>query len=183
MTHGTITVHPALDGTPTVRWELKTPAAETLLTLLASVALTDPTSEAAVLLDELADAINEAEALSQPVLVNGCAGLWPDAKPYSLTTPAVLSDGGDLCAVLLPGSMPMLDAIEAALTEANAAGANLDRTDPHLMADYHTPRWALLHQCDMQGHDFHPELAPHGEATPGAVLVTQVNFTHLTPHA
>jgi hypothetical protein len=179
MSLGTITVHPTLDGTPTVRWELKAHSAETLLAMLAKVALADPSSEAAVLLDDLADAINEAEALSQPVLVDGCAGLWPDAEPYILTAPAVLSDGAGLCAVLLPGRVPMLDAIDIALTEANATGANLDRTDTTLMADYHTPRWALLHRCDMDGHDFHPELASRGAHTPGAVLVTQVDFTHV----
>lgn len=176
---GTLTVHPAIDGTPTLRWELSADAAEDVLTVFAKEALANPASPFAPLLDAFAEAINEAEALSAPIAISGCAGLWHDAAPYALTSPAVLHDGAGLCSVLLPGRVPMLDAIEMALTEANAAGGNLDRNDTTLMADYHTPRWALLHECELIGHDFHPELAPDGEITPGAVLVTQVIFTHI----
>lgn len=183
MSHGTITVHPAVDGSPTVRWELTTPAADALLAMVAHVAITSTDDgerrDAAMLLDELADAVNEAEALSKPLRVEGCAGLWPDAQPYALTDAALLGDGDNLCAVLLPGGIPMLAAITRAIEEANALGADLDPTDTSLMSDYHPPRWVILHSCDMEGHDFHPEVAPHGAHTPGAVLVTQVDFTRV----
>lgn len=185
MQYGTIRVHPSLDGAPTVCWELGTEAAETILTLLARAALSrgaDADSDVGAILDHLADALNEAEAMAQPLTITGCAGLWPDAEPLALTSPAVLgNDTGDLLAVLLPGNIPMLDAIDTALNEANAAGANLDRTDTSLMADYHPARWVLLHACETAEHDFHPELAPQVSRTPGAVLVTQVDFTHIRP--
>lgn len=183
MQHGTITVHPSLTGAPVVRWELDTDAAETILTLLARAALSstaDAGGEAGRLLDDLANALREAETLSQPLAVTGCAGLWPDAEPLTLTAPAVLGgDTGTLCTVLLPGAVPTLDAIDLALDEANAQGVNLDRTDISLMADCHPARWVFLHACETSEHDFHPELAPHGHHGPGAVLVTQVDFTHV----
>lgn len=185
MQHGTITVHPSLNGAPTVHWELDADAAETVLTLLARAALSggpDASGEAGAILDDLANALHEAETMAQPLDITGCAGLWPDAEPLTLTSPAVLgNDTGDLLAVLLPGNIPMLDAIDVALDEANAAGANLDRTDTSLMADYHPARWVLLHACEKAEHDFHPELAPQVSRTPGAVLVTQVDFTHIRP--
>ena len=183
MQQGTITVHPSIDGTPTVRWELKAPAAEAVLTMLARAALAEPDSDAIALLDHLATALSEAEALAEPLRMDGCAGLWPDAEPVALSSPAVLlGDTGDLCSVLLPGNVPALEAITAAIDEANATGAEIDRTNTSLMADVHRARWVLLHECGLDEHDFHPEVAAAGSMTPGAVLVTQVNFTYLCGH-
>lgn len=174
-----MTVHPSADGTATVRWELDTDAAEAVLTLLARAALADPSEENQSLLDNLNRALVEATDLTSPLTIEGCPGLWPDATPIALIEPAVIrNDLGTMFAVLLPGSVPLLEAVPAALAMAQEYGATFDASDVNLMADWHSPRWMVLNACERSEHSFHPELARHGAKTEGAVQVTRVDFTH-----
>lgn len=175
--HPTITNIATPEGA-TIRWEMTVEEADELMTLLARVALSDHDPVATSLIDPLWHAVSVATDAAATYA--GCEGLWPDAAPMSLTEPAVIgNDTGDLLAVLIPGQHAALDAIATALTVAREAGAIIDPTDESLVAEVQHPRWMVLNSCESDTHDFHPELAAHGPITPGAVLITRVDITHV----
>lgn len=178
MTLAPITVVPDTDGTPRIRWDMPLEVADTVMTVLARAARTDPALLAAAPVDPLYRAISQvADRLAHTT--PGCPGLWPDAAPMSLSEPAVLGcDTGDLLAVLIPGAVAPVTAISTALAVADEAGAPLDLTDETLHAEVWQARWMRLNTCESPLHDFHPELAAHGPATPGAVLITRVDLLH-----
>lgn len=167
------------DGTRRISWEMNVETADEILTLLAADALGNPESRVRHLIDPLHQAI--ANIVDRAALRSvGCEYLWPDAAPMPLTEPAVLgNDTGSLLSVLIPGQIEAVEAITLALAVAREAGADLDSTDPSLHADAHPARWLILNTCESPTHDFHPELAPLGERSPGAVLVTRVDFLHI----
>lgn len=176
--HNPITVAANDQGQPTLHWELDVATADQILTLLggSTINLQDPVFAGRVL-DPLYLAVSQAVDGS-PTHTNGCTGLWPDAAPLPLYEPAVLgNDTGDMLAVLIPGDVDYLTAITTAVAVAHEAGATIDPTDPNLIAEVDQPRWLILNACESSNHDFHPELAPHGGRSNGAVLVTRVTLT------
>lgn len=110
---------------------------------------------------------------------DGCFDFWPEtATPVALSEPAVLgSTDGSLLAVLIPGRIAALDAATLAIEVARESGATIDSSDPSLYVEIHPARWLVLNHCESDTHDFHPELAPLGERTVGAILATRVVFT------
>lgn len=176
-TSSIFTVVPTADGSPAVCWEMTAETADTVLTMLArSAQAGDP--GAPELLDALYLAVSEATDFTLPV-IEGCPGLWADAIPMALVEPAILgNDTGTLLSVLIPGRIDSIKAVTLAVEVANEGGAALSMSDVTLMADVHPERWMVLNTCESDQHDFHPELAAHGQRTTGAVLITRVDLSH-----
>lgn len=121
--------------------------------------------------NEVADAIDN---LIQDAF--GCMDLLSNAAPMALNSPMLLGSvtSGTLT-VLLPGRVEAFDAAERAMTLVKASGAQVDLTDQGLIATIGQPRWVVLNQCSGE-HLCHPTVALDGEATPGAVQITRVDF-------
>lgn len=158
---------------PTVLLELAIRDADTVMTRLARTGETPDT------VDTLYRAVS-GEADRMVARFDGCFDFWPNTTtPMPLSEPAILGNtDGTLLSVLIPGAPNVLDAATIAIDIARESGAIIDSNDPALFVDIHPARWMILNTCESPTHDFHPELAPHAERSPGAVLVTRVTFTN-----
>jgi hypothetical protein len=169
-----------IDGSQSVQWNIPLDAADRVLALLAQHEQENANlgkSLPGALPDSIA-ALRSAVSEGYDRMIEQTLGcLDMSAGDSLLLLDAVtIESGREGTSVLLPGDHTPCDAVTAALDVLRDRSGDIDPTT--LVADVARPRWMVLRPCENPAHAAHPDIAPDGFATVGAVLATRVDFTH-----